>query len=105
VTYLSQAYAAQGEKKLALKEAERAMLDPANDRGGPGPKKTALVQTIASGMTERSQLARVTHSLLGLEPQPNTHYVGPFKARSYLGSLRGDPAFQNSAKKSSRSLK
>ena len=98
---LSQAYAAMGEKDLALKAAERAvmLLPPAKDPV-PGPafeQNLALIQTIFG---EHSRAISALKQLLQT-PYNNTFFMPPMVVTPALlrldpiwDPLRGDPAFQ-----------
>ena len=99
-TTLSQAYAAMGEKDLALKVAERAvMLRPTVKERMEGPafeENLAFIQMI-SGENSRaiSTLTRLLHTpyqsrLYG--PTPITPAL--LRLDPFWDTLRGDPAFQ-----------
>jgi len=96
---LSQVYAAMGEKDLALKEAERAvMLDsPAKDAvGGPArAENLALIQTIfgesSHAISTLTQLLQTPYmeGLYGIPITPALLRLDPI-----WDPLRADPAFQ-----------
>jgi TolB-like protein/Flp pilus assembly protein TadD len=102
---LSQAYAAMGEKDLALKAAERAvmLLPPAKDPV-PGPafeQNLAYIQTIFG---ENSRAISALKQLLQT-PYNNTFFMPPMVVTPALlrldpiwDPLRGDPAFQKLCK-------
>src|SRR5262245_12281633 len=102
---LSQAYAAMGEKDLALKAAESAvMLLPSAKDPVPGPafeQNLAFIQTI---FDEHSRaISALTHLLS--TPYNNTFFMPPMVVTPALlrldpvwDPLRGDPAFQKLCK-------
>jgi serine/threonine protein kinase/predicted Zn-dependent protease len=101
VAPLSQAYAVMGEKDLALKTAERAvMLLPSARDPVPGPafeQNLAFIQTIFG---EHSRAASALKQLLQT-PYNNTFFMPPMVVTPALlrldpiwDPLRADPAFQ-----------
>jgi serine/threonine protein kinase/Tfp pilus assembly protein PilF len=99
VAYLSQAYAALGEKDLALKEAEHAMRDFFTDRlSGPGAEENlALVQTIfgenSRAISTLTRLLQTPYWSWSYSPTPITPAL--LRLDPIWDPLRGDPAFQN----------
>jgi TolB-like protein/cytochrome c-type biogenesis protein CcmH/NrfG len=105
VAPLSQAYAAMGEKDLALKAAERAvMLLPSAKDPVPGPafeQNLVFIQTIFG---EHSRAISALKQLLQT-PYNNTFFMPPMVVTPALlrldpiwDPLRGDPAFQKLCK-------
>jgi serine/threonine protein kinase/Tfp pilus assembly protein PilF len=94
--YLSRTYAAMGEKDLALKEAERAimLLPRAKDAvTGPGfEENLALIQTMVGENSRAiSTLSQLLHTPYGLSP-PITPAL--LKLDPFWDPLRSDPAFE-----------
>ena len=97
---LSQAYAAMGEKQLALKTAEHAMmlLPTAKDRvAGPVfEENVALIQTIfgekSQAISTIAQLLQTPCSSSLYQPTPITSSL--LRLDPIWDPLRGDPAFQ-----------
>jgi serine/threonine-protein kinase len=99
-TYLSQAYAAMGEKDSALKEAERAMMllpsaKDALDRAGM-EENLALIQTIFGenkrAISTLSELLQTPYTSWLYGPAPITPAL--LRLDPLWDPLRSDPAFQ-----------
>jgi serine/threonine protein kinase/tetratricopeptide (TPR) repeat protein len=102
---LSQAYAAMGEKDLALKAAERAvMLLPSAKDPVPGPAFEQNLVFIHTIFGEHSRAISALQQLLQT-PYNNTFFMPPMVVTPALlrldpiwDPLRGDPAFQKLCK-------
>src|SRR5262249_33476840 len=98
VASLSQAYAAMGQKDLALREAERAIMFRSKDRAAAPSfeENLALIQTIFG---ENNRAISILNQLLHTPYRISLYSITPVTAAllrldPIWDPLRGDPAFQ-----------
>src|SRR5262249_13000005 len=103
VASLSQAYAAMGQKDLALREAERAIMFRSKDRAAAPSfeENLALIQTIFG---ENNRAISILNQLLHTPYRISLYSITPVTAAllrldPIWDPLRGDPAFQKLCEK------
>ena len=102
---LSQAYAGMGEKDSALKLAERAiMLHPRAKDAVVGPGLEENLALIQAMFGENSRAISTLTQLLQTPYDSGPNAITPALLRldPLWDPLRGDPAFQNSARKKAK---